>query len=57
MAKSARLETLTVKHSNLDNRIQAEMRSPLPDYLRISELKKQKLQLKDEINHLSVSNS
>jgi len=55
MAKSARLKTLTVKHSDLDNRIQVEMRSPLPDHLRISELKKQKLQLKDEIKQLSLS--
>jgi len=54
MAKSARLRTLTVKHSDLDERIQTEMRSPLPDHLRISELKKQKLQLKDEIKQLSI---
>jgi len=55
MAKSARLKTLNVKHSDLDTRIQVEMRSPLPDHLRISELKKQKLQLKDEIKQLSIS--
>ncbi len=54
MAKSARLKTLTVKHSDLDTRIEQEMRNPLPDHLRISNLKKQKLLLKEEINQLSA---
>jgi len=55
MAKSARLNTLTVRHSDLDTRIEKEMRSPLPDHLRISALKKQKLLLKEEINQLSAT--
>ena len=55
MAKSARLKTLTGKHSDLDMRIEKEMRSPLPDHLRISNLKKQKLLLKEEINQLSAA--
>jgi len=55
MAKSARLKTLTVRHTDLDTRIEEEMRSPLPDHLRISELKKQKLCLKEEIEHLSAT--
>lgn len=55
MAKSARLKTLTVKHSDLDTRIEKEMRSPLPDHLRISNLKKQKLLLKEEIKQLSAT--
>ena len=50
MAKSARLETLTVKHSDLDAFIEKEMRSPSPDHLRISKLKKQKMRLKEEIH-------
>jgi len=55
MIKSARLETLTVKHSDLDVRIEQEMRSPLPDHLRISDLKKQKLLLKEQISQLSAT--
>ena len=55
MAKSARLETLTNKHSNLDVVIEQEMRRPSPDYLRISELKKQKLLLKEEISQFSAT--
>ena len=49
MAVSARLEQLSSKHITLDMQIQQELRSPLPDTLRISDLKKQKLQIKDTI--------
>lgn len=49
MAVSARLEMLSAKHSTLDKEIQEEMRSPVPDTMRISELKRQKLQIKDAI--------
>ena len=49
MAVSARVEKLSAKHSVLDEKIQAEMRSPVPDHMRISELKRQKLQIKDTL--------
>lgn len=49
MAVTAHLETLQSKHSNLDEKIQAELRSPLPDFLRISKLKREKLQIKDTL--------
>lgn len=49
MAVSARLETLSAKHSTLDKEIQEEMRSPIPDTMRISELKRQKLLIKDTL--------
>lgn len=49
MALSAHLTQLNSKHATLEQKIQAEMRSPMPDHLRISELKKQKLQIKDQI--------
>lgn len=55
MAVSARLEQLSSKHVTLDMQIQKEMRSPLPDTLRISQLKKQKLQIKDMINEYAES--
>jgi len=55
MATSARLNTLTLKHTDLDFRIAEEMRSPLPDHLRISDLKKQKLLIKDELEQLSAT--
>ena len=55
MAVSARLEQLSSKHTTLDMQIQQEMRSPLPDTLRISQLKKQKLQIKDMIKDFGAS--
>ena len=55
MANSARLNTLTLKHTDLDFRIAEEMRSPLPDHLRISDLKKQKLLIKDQLEQLSAT--
>lgn len=53
MAVTAHLETLQSKHTNLEQKIQAELRSPLPDNIRVSQLKKQKLQIKDTISHFS----
>ncbi len=49
MAVSEHLETLQSKHMHLDEKIQAELRSPLPDSLRVSRLKRQKLHIKDTI--------
>lgn len=51
MAVTAHLETLQSKHAKLEEKIQAELRSPLPDFLRISELKREKLQIKDTLSH------
>ncbi len=56
MAVTAHLETLHSKHTNLEQKIQAELRSPLPDNIRVSKLKKQKLQIKDTITHFSTPN-
>ena len=55
MAVSAHLDTLHSKHSTLETKIQQELRSPAPDTLRVAELKKQKLQIKDTINQFSAA--
>ena len=55
MAVSAHLETLQSKHTHLDEKIRAELRSPLPDFLRVSELKREKLQIKDTIKQYSLA--
>ena len=55
MAVSARLEQLSSKHLTLDVQIQQEMRSPLPDTLRIAQLKKEKLHIKDTIKEFGLS--
>ena len=49
MSISSHLESLNTRHGQLDAQIQREMRSPLPDSLKVAELKKQKLQIKDTI--------
>jgi len=49
MAVATHLKTLTSKHSHLDKQIEQEMKSPIPDTIRLQTLKKQKLQLKEQI--------
>ena len=53
MAVSAHLETLQSKHTNLDEKIQSELRNPLPDNIRVSKLKRQKLLIKDTLSQFS----
>ena len=43
---------LETKHATLDKRIAEEAHRPLPDAIRLAELKKQKLKLKEEIAEL-----
>lgn len=52
MSLSSHLVELRKKHASLANKIEQEMRSPSSDDLRIAELKKEKLRLKDEIARL-----
>jgi len=43
---------LETKHATLDKRIADEVHRPLPDPMRLAELKKRKLRIKEEIAHL-----
>jgi hypothetical protein len=52
MALDAHLVELTDKHLALKQQIEAEMARPLADTLKISQLKKEKLKIKDEIERL-----
>lgn len=52
MATAARIRELDSKHRQLDAAIQAEMRHPSADPVRIREMKRQKLKLKEEIEAL-----
>ncbi|SHF27839.1 hypothetical protein SAMN05444149_103429 [Pseudosulfitobacter pseudonitzschiae] len=54
MSLSAHLNELKKKHENLSNAVEKELRAPGADTLKVAELKKQKLRLKEEINRLSV---
>lgn len=55
MTVSAHLQELRKKHQSLSERVEDAQRSPATDALKIAELKKQKLRLKEEITRLSDS--
>ncbi len=52
MALSARLQELRKKHEDLSQQVETEQKSPGTDPFRITEMKKQKLRLKEEISRL-----
>jgi len=49
MVATAHLTVLKNKHTKLDERIKTEMKSPQPDTILLSTLKKQKLHIKEQI--------
>ncbi|MCC7265989.1 MAG: DUF465 domain-containing protein [Caulobacteraceae bacterium] len=52
MAVEARIRELGTRHENVDRALQEEMRRPAADDVRVRELKRQKLKLKEEIEGL-----
>ena len=54
MALDAHLEELSERHRALDRKIEEEMGRPTADDLKIAELKRQKLRLRDEIERLKL---
>jgi hypothetical protein len=52
MSLVAHIEELSEKHRNLQRQIETEMTRPLIDSLKVAELKKRKLYLKDRIERL-----
>ncbi len=54
MGLAEHLAELTDKHQSLELKIEEEMARPLADSLKISELKRRKLQIKDEIARLKT---
>jgi hypothetical protein len=57
MALDAHLAELSEKHRALDRKIEEEMARPMVDDLKIAEMKRQKLRLKDEIEKLKTQTS
>ena len=57
MALDAHLAELTEKHRALEERIEAEMSRPMADTLKIAQLKKEKLQIKDRMARLKSGQS
>ena len=54
MSLTSHLDELKRKHQTLSNAVLAEQRAPGCDDLRVAELKKQKLRIKEEITRLSA---
>ncbi|MDB5469975.1 MAG: hypothetical protein JWR84_1535 [Caulobacter sp.] len=54
MALEARLRELDLRHRKLDRTIEEELTHPASDDIRIAELKRQKLRLKEEIEGLKA---
>ncbi len=53
MSTTEYVAQLTEKHHRIDEEIQSEMTHPSADRLHITELKREKLRLKEKINELS----
>jgi len=45
----ARLDALRFRHGILESRIQGELQRPCPDSLRLTQLKRKKLRLREQI--------
>ena len=56
MTVAAHLAELSEKHRLLDRKIQEEMARPAADETRISQWKREKLRLKDEMTKLQRAN-
>lgn len=53
MAIDARIRELTARHRALEDALHTEMKRPLMDVHRVTEMKKAKLRIKDELSALS----
>jgi hypothetical protein len=53
MDDTVHMQALREKHADLERKIELEEQRPHPDDLKIMELKKQKLHLKDEISRMA----
>lgn len=54
MSLFAHIEELTEKHQSIHRLIEQEMSRPLVDSLKVSELKRRKLRLKEKIEKLKA---
>lgn len=53
MMTTSRLESLSAKHRNLENKLAAELRRPIPDAALVSDIKKEKLRIKEAMGQTS----
>lgn len=52
MAVEGRIRELGMRHKNLERAIEDELHRPAADEIRLGDLKRQKLRLKEELEHL-----
>ena len=52
MSIQGRINELVNRHKRLDDKLEEERKRPSPDLVLMSELKRQKLQIKDEMKAL-----
>jgi hypothetical protein len=55
MSLQGRIEELTKRHAQIDQRIHEEQKRPASDDITLKDLKRQKLKLKEEIGMLRAS--
>ncbi|MBN2631391.1 MAG: YdcH family protein [Rhodobacteraceae bacterium] len=55
MTVASHLQELRRKHEHLSEMVEREQRSPATDALKIADMKKQKMRLKEEITRLMQS--
>jgi hypothetical protein len=53
MSLHDRIESLKAKHADLESAIDSQVRAASPDTVRINDLKRKKLRIKDELNKIS----
>jgi hypothetical protein len=53
MSLHDRIESLKAKHAALESDIESQIRSLTPDTVRIKDLKRKKLQIKDELSRIT----
>ena len=54
MTLSSHVASLEAKHSSLETMIEEEIHRPAPDTIRLRDLKKQKLLIKEELSRLTA---
>ena len=55
MSMTGRIEELSNRHRRIDTQIETEQKRPAADALRLSELKRKKLRIKEELQFLQAS--
>jgi hypothetical protein len=53
MAIEDRVDALRAKHAKLEHEIDEEIRRPLPDTVHLTELKREKLRVKEQIERIN----